>query len=372
MQLAFCLFKYYPFGGLERDFLRIAETCAQRGHTIDIYTMYWRGDIPANFNVHLIAVKGISNHSRCKDFASKVQKILLLKNYAVVIGFNRMPGLDIYYAADPCYVTASKLKHKWWYRLTNRYRTYANLERAVFNTEANTQILLLTASEKSNFTNSYGTPSERFTIIPPGIANDRIPPANAHEIRTQLRDEFQISMDEKLVLMIGSDFNRKGVDRALYAVAALPKNISKYVKLFVIGKGDLRAMQKLANNLNIANNVELLGARHDITRFLLSADLLLHPARQETAGMVLLEALVAKLPVLVTDNCGYACYIASAQAGLLISSPFRQIELNTKLFQMLTSNNYQQWKINAATYTKNHDLFSLAEKVADIIEKKGT
>lgn len=301
-----------------------------------------------------------------------MQKTLLLKNYDVVIGFNRMPGLDIYYAADPCYATASKLKYKWWYRLTNRYRTYANLEQAVFNPEANTQILLLTAKEKANFINCYKTPLQRFIIIPPGIAKDRIPPANAHEIRTQLRAEFQISIEDKLLLMIGSDFNRKGVDRALYALAALPENIGKQVKLFVIGKGDIRAMQKLANNLNIANNVKLLGARHDITRFLLGADLLLHPARQETAGMVLLEALVAQLPVLVTDNCGYAYYIAKAQAGLLISSPFQQTELNTKLFDMLTNDKYQQWKINAATYIKNHDLFSLAEKVADIIEKKGT
>jgi hypothetical protein len=45
-------------------------------------------------------------------------------------------------------------------------------------------------------------------------------------------------------------------------------------------------------------------------RFLLGADLLIHPAYNENTGTVLLEALVAGLPVLTTAVCGYAHYIA--------------------------------------------------------------
>ena len=32
MIVAFCLYKYFPFGGLQRDFMRIAQTVAARGH----------------------------------------------------------------------------------------------------------------------------------------------------------------------------------------------------------------------------------------------------------------------------------------------------------------------------------------------------
>ena len=38
MQLAFCLYKFFPFGGLQRDFLRIALACQARGHAIRVYT----------------------------------------------------------------------------------------------------------------------------------------------------------------------------------------------------------------------------------------------------------------------------------------------------------------------------------------------
>ena len=41
MQLAFVLYKYFPFGGLQRDFMRIALECQQRGHQIRVYTMIW-------------------------------------------------------------------------------------------------------------------------------------------------------------------------------------------------------------------------------------------------------------------------------------------------------------------------------------------
>src|SRR5437899_2986488 len=130
MKLAFCLFKYFPFGGLERDFLRIAITCQQRGHTIDVYVMKWEGEVPAGFNVNVLPIHGITNHGRCKKFVTLLQTYLKKNNYDVVIGFNRMLGLDVYFAADPCYQAAARENHGWWYRLTARYRCYVALEKA--------------------------------------------------------------------------------------------------------------------------------------------------------------------------------------------------------------------------------------------------
>ena len=51
MQLAFILYKYFPFGGLQRDFMRIALECQQRGHHIRVYTLIWEGEIPEGFEI---------------------------------------------------------------------------------------------------------------------------------------------------------------------------------------------------------------------------------------------------------------------------------------------------------------------------------
>ncbi len=46
MKLALCLYKYFPYGGLQRDFLRILTECQQRGHAVDVYTSEWQGKSP--------------------------------------------------------------------------------------------------------------------------------------------------------------------------------------------------------------------------------------------------------------------------------------------------------------------------------------
>ena len=57
MKLAFCLYKYFPFGGLQRDFLRIALACQARGHTIRVYTLDWEGDVPLGFDLVRVPVR---------------------------------------------------------------------------------------------------------------------------------------------------------------------------------------------------------------------------------------------------------------------------------------------------------------------------
>ena len=49
MIVAFCLYKYFPFGGLQRDFMRIAQTVAARGHHVRVYTQSWEGECPDVF-----------------------------------------------------------------------------------------------------------------------------------------------------------------------------------------------------------------------------------------------------------------------------------------------------------------------------------
>lgn len=57
MIVAFCLYKYFPFGGLQRDFMRIASTVAARGHHVRVYTQSWEGDCPEAFELIRVPVK---------------------------------------------------------------------------------------------------------------------------------------------------------------------------------------------------------------------------------------------------------------------------------------------------------------------------
>ncbi len=368
MRFAFCLFKYFPYGGLERNFLRIAEVCLSRHHTVDVFTTSWQGDTPPGLKVAILSPKGFTNHRRRQSLADQLRQIVAKSPYDAVVGFYKMPGLDIYYAADPCLAAKASIKG-FLYRNTRRYKTYLCLEKAVFNKRSKTEILLIAEKQKSLFMKFYGTPEHRFHFLPPGISRDRVAPHNFAEIRAELRSEFRIEHDRNIVLMVGSDYKRKGVDRAIRAMAALSSEVLAKTILLVAGKGKKKPFQRLARKLGISSNVIFLGARDDIPSFLVASDLLLHPAYSENTGTVLIEALASGLPVLATAVCGYSHHVERAAAGKIVPSPFKQETLNQLLLYMLTSDQKKQWQLNAKAYVARTDVFSRAEKAADVIEK---
>ena len=334
MKLAFCLFHYFPYGGLQRDFLRISRECQKRGHEIQVFTMEWVGELESMLPVQLIEVKSKQNHTRNMEFAEKVHERCKTENYDLVVGFNKMPHLDIYYAADVCYEAKVQTGKSPFYRLLPRYRTLKALEQAVFAMGKKTEILLLSPKEQTNFHHYYQTEEERFHLLPPGIQKDRMPPQNAMKIRDRLRESFDIPFDHYLLLMVGSGFKTKGLDRTLLAFAALPTALRERCHLFVIGEDNALPFAKLARQLKIHSHLQFLGGRKDVPDFLLAADLLLHPAYHENTGTVLLEAMVAGLPVLTTENCGYAHYVSEATAGIVLELPFQQAELNLSLIHI--------------------------------------
>lgn len=371
MKLVFCLNYYFPFGGLQRDFLRIAMVCRSRGHAITVYTMHWEGERPDGLEINIVKPRGLTNHARVSDFARQVMERLAESDYDLVVGFSKMPGLDVYYAADSCYREKVLSTRPFFSRLGGRFRVYSAMERAVFDRAAKTEILLIAEAEKARFIRHYGTPAERFHLLPPGIERDRVAPPDAQEIRQKLRHQYGLDAQAFMLLLIGSRFRTKGVDRAIKALSALPQQLKEQSGLYVVGQDKPDRYINLARRLGVEKNVHFLGGRSDIQRFLLGADLLVHPAYIENTGTVLIEAIAAGLPVLASQVCGYAGYIEKAGAGKLIPAPFVQETMNDQLASMLDRNELAVWQSNALNYARTADIFSLPEKAADLIESTG-
>ncbi len=371
MKLAFCLFKYFPYGGLQRDFLRIATICQNQGHEVHVFTASWEGEEVPGFIVHKIAVRGLQNHTRNNYFAKQVKHAIDKEHYDLVVGFNKMPHLDLYYAADVCYQARARKRHNLLYRLLPRYLQQVKFEKSVFNKNSRTEIMLIAPREQAVFAKYYQTPSARFHMLPPGISKDRMAPANASQIRQKIRSTQGVKDNDFILLMVGSGFKTKGVDRSLKALAALPLSIKQRCQLWIIGQDNPHYFLKLAESLNITKQIHFLGGRDDVADFYLAADVLLHPAYHENTGTVLLEAIIAGLPVLTSDVCGYSPYVLEAEAGLVMPSPFSQIQFNESLVHMLISSQLAEWSANGIAFGKGADIYSMPERAAAIIERMG-
>lgn len=366
MKLAFTIFKYYPYGGLQRDCLRFAEYCAKAGHEVHIFTMSWSGAKPKVVNVHLLPTKGFSNHIRAINFAKQLSGHL--GTFDKVIGYNRMPGLDYYFAGDLSFADTAQKKRGSYYQWFPRYRNFVRLEKAVFAKGVKTKIFILTNQVKKSYQNFYETEDARYIFVPAGIQKVSLTAEVHTKIKQQLRKKLNIAQDKIVCLHVGSDFKRKGLERSIRAIASLPEATKKRIQFYVLGKGKAASYEKLTKELKISEQIQFLGTCDIVPEYMQAADLLLHPAHFETAGMVLVEALSFALPVLVTENCGYAFHIQDANAGVVLAEPFDQATMNEFLLTLLDKNTLKPFSQNALDYANKTDLYSMDQVCLQSIE----
>jgi UDP-glucose:(heptosyl)LPS alpha-1,3-glucosyltransferase len=360
MNIALSLFKYFPFGGLQRDMTAIALELVDRGHRVTVLATDWQGERLTNVDLEFIKVKGISNHSRMTAYSAQIDRIKQQQRFDIIVGFNKCAGLDVYYVADVCW--QSKLHGQWLKQRLPRYRAYLDLEAQTFNNPCST-FLFISAGEIENYRRFYRFSEKQALLLPPGIDQKFIRPPDADEIRNKFRKEFDLADKDTACLFVGSGFKTKGLDRAIRAFAELPDRNKRF---FVIGKDKTSAYQKLARQLGFAKQVTFLGGRDDVQRFYLGCDMLLHPARFENTGTVLLEAALSGLFVITTSACGYAGHIKAMACGEVIAEPFQQEALNRAIMRL---NMVDHDKIER--YRHQHDLHGLFKAAAGAIEEAG-
>lgn len=368
MKFAFLIFKYFPYGGVQRDMLRIAEDCAKQGHQVTIYTGEWRGDLPeSNIRVQILPSKGWSNHQRHQSLINAMQAAIKQESVDLVVGFNRMAGLDVYYAADPCFIARAVEEKSWLYRLTGRFRFFRDCEKAVFGQQSTCKILLLTQRDKTAFQHWYHTQDERFYILPPNIPVEKFAGKDKAISHAYVRAQFGLPQQANVILTIGSAYLRKGVDRVITALASLPEAVKNNTWLIAVGEHESAStFMQDAKKLGVAERCILAGGRADVADLMLGAGVLAHPARSELAGLVIIEAMTAGLPVLVTDVCGYASHVQQADAGIVLMSPYNQITLNETLLTMLNTPQ-SHWQHAGVDYTQAMLRQSSSNVEADLI-----
>jgi len=368
MRFAFALYNYFPYSGLARDFLRILIEAVERGHTVDVYVSKWQGDKPEGISINILNASGMTNHGRNAQFHRLFKKAIVREHFDAVVGFNKMPGLDIYYGADYCYVARAKPRYGPVYRITPRYHYQHAFEHSVFHAQERTTIFSLSSREMGVYQQHYGTPLSRFVMMPPTLDIARRLQGNYETIRERKRASLGLN-EEHLLLFIGSGFKTKGLDRAIMAMHALPDALKSKTRLFIVGQDNTTKHYKcLTAEYELDEQVSFLGGRDDVPELMIAGDLLIHPAYSENTGTVILEAIISGLPVIATDVCGYAPHISTADAGMILHSPFEQALLNERLEEMLTTEKHSVWRENGLNYGKDPNLYRMPETAVTSME----
>jgi UDP-glucose:(heptosyl)LPS alpha-1,3-glucosyltransferase len=161
----------------------------------------------------------------------------------------------------------------------------------------------------------YGVPEDRLPVIPNGVDLERFRPDPAPPVRATLRADLGAT-DERVWLLVGSGFRRKGVDTALHALAAATDSRAQ---LWVVGRDEPGPWRRLAENLGVAGRVRWLGSREDMPDVYAGADALLLPTRYDAFANVCLEAAASGLPVVTSGANGAAGWLGPV--ALVVEDP---------------------------------------------------
>lgn len=136
------------------------------------------------------------------------------------------------------------------------------------------------------------------------------------------------------------DMHHKGLDLLLEAVGQAKRSgkLPSTLRLDFVGAdwGDQRELELLAHRWGITQNVRFLGRITDRSPAAIIAlyDLLVLPSRFDGFGLVVLEAMVAGKPVLVSEEAGISSYVKQAHCGYLVKPDSNSISLGlTRAFQ---------------------------------------
>jgi len=162
----------------------------------------------------------------------------------------------------------------------------------------------------------HGLTDERSATIHNGIDRDTfLSSANSTE---SIRKELALPKTSRLLLSCGQIGMRKGLDTLIEAFIELASSESaggSPLHLLVVGQRHSQKQEAIeyeerlharVTEAGLESQVHFLGRRSDVALIMQQSTLLIHTARQEPLGRVMLEAASVGLPIVATDVGGTA------------------------------------------------------------------
>lgn len=134
--------------------------------------------------------------------------------------------------------------------------------------------------------------------------------------RKAKRNEMGIPENAVLILSVGELNSNKNHEVAIRAIAELN---NKDVFYIICGKGSLDSyLNDLIVNLNVQNNIKLVGFRKDVLELYKISDVFLFPSIREGLPMSIMEAMSSKLPIICSSIRGNSDLINDRENGYLV------------------------------------------------------
>ncbi len=187
----------------------------------------------------------------------------------------------------------------------------------------------------NELTELYGIDKKKIHVIYNGVDVQKFKPRTD---RAELRREFGLEEEQKIVLFVGRLYHRKGLEILLRSIPPVLQEFND-VKFVISGIGFKKkeeSLRKLAKKLEIEDFVSFLGYVPDekLPHLYSASDIFVLPAIYENFPFAILEAQATGLPVISTKVGGIPEFLADNENGFLID-PGDSEQLTQRILTLL-------------------------------------
>jgi UDP-glucose:(heptosyl)LPS alpha-1,3-glucosyltransferase len=372
-KIAIVIPKYGLVGGAEQFAAELTgKLCSRHQDTFQVFANLWQSNSHA-IQFHKIPIISFPKFLTTISFAYFTSRQLAKNDFALVHSHERIFAADIF--------TLHGIPHKYWVQNIRRKKmslydlVTAWVEKKLVLGSNCKKFVAVSNLTKDIFLQEYKINPGKISVVQPGIDLNVYNAMDREGQRLKLRKELGIALSEPVILFVSMNFEIKGLDNIIQSLAKLKADGISF-KLLVVGKGNVKKYTRLANQAKIANDIIFIGIlnREKLIQIYLSSDIYIMLSKFDTFGMVVLEAMAARLPVIISSHVGAKDLVQEDKNGFIIGNTSDYGYIASKL-KFLFDENIRK-RMSAAAYqtatentwdmvaTKYQDIYTniLAEK----------
>ncbi|MFO0708112.1 MAG: glycosyltransferase family 4 protein [Nitrospira sp.] len=342
LKIAVLIKRFLRTGGAEKYALEVVRRLAVE-HEVHVFAHEWSFDGPESITFHKIPrlcrkpawLNQLFFSHRCQDATAK--------GFDIVHSFEKVAMFDVMTVQSPCFKSADLANQGYWTQLVDKVRMLLSprkcawrwLEAKQFADDGVRVIVAVSDYIKKNVQACYPLSDHRFHLAYTGVeVPTNIRTSDSHEV-DELRVQHGVGSGNLVVLFVGTEFKRKGLDALLQGVALLPRG---RVKLLIAGGGGGRLdyYKGLAGRMGLTGDVRFLGLVQQIEQFYPLADVYVLPTLADPCPLAPLEAMAAGVATVMSASAynGSAELIREGEA-VLLSDPRNPQEIVDTLTRLM-------------------------------------
>ncbi len=364
-KIAVVIPKYGLVGGGEKFALELTERIAQNPrYEIHVFANQWK-IASDRFTFHKIPIITFPKFLTTISFSYFANRKISEMNFDLIHTHERIFYADIF--------TMHSIPHRIWVKDVRKKKIMSLFDYCTIWVERHLikrakKFVAVSSLTKEKFLEEYQVNPENVPVIHPGVDLDKFKNDDKAK-RYEIRSHFGIDESDAVILFVGMNFEIKGLDILMRAIARTTSNQeNNRLKLLVVGKGNEKKYKKLAYQLGITENVIFAGLRKDhIEHIYFACDIFAMLSKFDTFGMSVLEAMAAGLPVIISRNVGAKDLVSDSGNGFVVEQD--NIEAVRSKISLLLNREKREYMANQARQTAiQYSWEAMAERMTDIYE----